>query len=152
MDLLAGLSVAHPQRRPPPQQQQQAAEAGGGGQEGREDDFVSASLLILGPPGVVSWQLRHCGGGASNMAGCGHCCVSLEAGASAAALLPSSCASAGPLPLPACRARPHCCATLLASWQTTSGEGPPGLAAVGSCCCHGCGCCRCAGCKDTGTA
>ncbi len=66
MDLLAGLSVAHPQRRALPQLQQQAAgDAVGGssGEEGREgDEFVSPSLLILGPPGVVSW-LVWVGGG-----------------------------------------------------------------------------------------
>ena len=61
MDLLAGLSVAHPQRRALPQlqqqqQQQQAqAEGAGGSEEGKDgDEFVSPSLLILGPPGVVS--------------------------------------------------------------------------------------------------
>lgn len=65
MDLLAGLSVAHPQRRALPQlqhQQQAQAEGAGGSEEGKDgDEFVSASLLILGPPGVVSlaaWVAR----------------------------------------------------------------------------------------------
>ena len=65
MDLLAGLSVSHPGTAAWRQRQLEAAsragaDGGGGGgsrSEGSaerrpEEDFVSPSLLLLGPPGV----------------------------------------------------------------------------------------------------
>jgi len=53
MDLLAGLSVSHPGNSA--KQQSLGSSDGGssGGSSGQgEDDFVSPSLLLLGPPGV----------------------------------------------------------------------------------------------------